>query len=103
MQGDSEQNNLTGGIPESGFSAGNHRNPKLVDLAGSESASIVSCNTSIGSTALQDVDCPVDLNDVHNSFSSEEGACEKKGNEEMESVPFADNDNGAIASTFLKG
>lgn len=53
---------------------------------------------------MQDVDCPVDLNDVHNSFTCEEGACKKtKGNEDMESVPFADTDYGAIASTFLKG
>lgn len=104
VQGDSEQKNPTGAISESGSSSGSYLNPKLIGLAGSATASILSCNTSIGITAMQDVDCPVDLNDVHNSFTYEQGACEKtKGSEDMESVAFADTDYGAIASTFLKG
>jgi len=103
-QGDHEQKNATGAIPESGSSSGSHLNPKLVDLAGSATGSILSCKTSIRSSAMQEVDCPVDLNDEHSSFTCEEGQCEKtKKHEDMESVSFADTDYGATASTFLKG
>lgn len=106
VQGDNEQKNPTGAILLNSSSAGSHLDTKAVVLAGSATASNLFHHTSIRSTAMHEDDAQVDLNNVHNNFAYEEGAFEKtsaKGNEGTESVPFAETDYGATASTFLKG
>ncbi|KAG0585848.1 hypothetical protein KC19_2G043800 [Ceratodon purpureus] len=106
FQGDTEQKNPTSATLESGSFSGDHLNPRPVVLAASANASNLSHHTLVESLVEQDDDCPIDLNGTHDSFAYEEGACKKtsaKGNEDTETVPFADTDCGVTASTFLKG
>lgn len=91
----------TGPTAESGSSSGSL---PILRLAGGAPGSIKSCNRAVKSTTIQELECIVDLKDVDNSFTCEEGACEKtKGHEAIECEPFADTDYEATASTFLKG
>ncbi|XP_024395416.1 ATP-dependent DNA helicase SRS2-like protein At4g25120 isoform X5 [Physcomitrium patens] len=106
FQGESEKINVPGAIPDKGSSPEIRRDLPCDFPTSCATPSTASGNNATESTVLQDSAGRVDLNDVHNIFASEEGACEKTNanrNGDLESVLSMDTENGAAASMFLRG
>lgn len=106
VQGESEKINVPGAIPDKGSSPEIRRDLPCDFPTSCATPSTASGNNATESTVLQDSAGRVDLNDVHNIFASEEGACEKTNanrNGDLESVLSMDTENGAAASMFLRG